>query len=593
MPTDITCLQCGKAYDPDVVENRFAGVCPACLAGFARGETDSVVPSPGAADPTVRPPLKIGGTFHGLEVVELLGAGGMGVVYKARHPGLDRFVALKILSPKLASEPEFAARFNREARALAALSHPNIVQVYDVGREADLYFLTMEYVDGASLRDLMKSRRLTPEEAMKLVPQICEALEYAHAEGIVHRDIKPENLLLDRRGRVKIADFGLAKLVGRDTSASVSTMTNVVMGTPGYMAPEQVMSMKVDHRADIYSLGAVFYEMLTGEVPLGRFDPPSRKVQLDVRLDEIVLRALEKEPGRRYQRASEFSTGVRTVALDPRTPPPPPPPEEPKRPIPELVWLALIFVAASYLMPVIRIRGPFEDLPFNWTDTLPLNAVFSIGAVLCALAAIHKIEKNHPKYGGRGLALLTIFLSFPPAGVFGGFIAWLVLAARDRRRRDPQAAGAPTAVIVLLTLGLLLAVGCGGCIFLTRAGSVVGAFAQESLGRASGAEEHDSVCMELTAVEDIDNDHYAAKALNEIASRPALTPHEQMHLVDTTFEAVSNDYSQAGILQKLARHPEFAPEARRYLRESLRFLSNRHFRDQVRQALEEPAPALR
>ncbi|HEU4339243.1 MAG TPA: serine/threonine-protein kinase, partial [Planctomycetota bacterium] len=283
MATDVTCLQCGKPYDASVVANRFAGVCPACLARFASQESD-VEPSPGIADPAMKPPLKLGGTFHGLEVVELLGAGGMGVVYKARQPGLDRFVALKVLSPKLTSDVEFIARFNREAKAMAALSHNGIVQVFDYGQEADLCYLVMEYVDGLSLRQLMKERRLSPDAALKVVPKICEALGYAHSKGVIHRDIKPENILLDREGRLKIADFGLARVVAPDGAGAQVTNTNVVMGTPGYMAPEQYQSMKVDHRADIYSLGAVFYEMLTGEVPIGRFDVPSSKVQIDVRL---------------------------------------------------------------------------------------------------------------------------------------------------------------------------------------------------------------------------------------------------------------------------------------------------------------------
>ena len=166
MATDVTCLQCGKPYDASVVANRFAGVCPACLAKFAADDAGDIEQSTGIADPAMKPPLKLGGTFHGLEIVELLGAGGMGVVYKARQVGLDRLVALKVLSPQLSSDPGFIARFNREAKAMAALSHPGIVQVFDFGREADLCFLVMEYVDGLSLRHLMKDRSLAPEQAM-------------------------------------------------------------------------------------------------------------------------------------------------------------------------------------------------------------------------------------------------------------------------------------------------------------------------------------------------------------------------------------------------------------------------------------------
>src|SRR5262249_26475046 len=162
----------------------------------------------------------------------------------------------------------------------------------------------MEYVEGTTLRQAMLARKLAPAEALALVPQLCDALEYAHAQGVVHRDVKPENILLDRAGRVKVADFGLAKLEGPHGHSL--TGTHQAMGTPNYMAPEQwEHPAEVDHRADIYALGVVCYELLTGELPLGRFDPPSRKIEIDLRIDEVVLRALDKEPGRRYQHAGE------------------------------------------------------------------------------------------------------------------------------------------------------------------------------------------------------------------------------------------------------------------------------------------------
>ena len=172
----------------------------------------------------------------------------------------------------------------------------------------------MEYVHGVNLRQAMQSGGMNPKEALAIVPQICDALQFAHDEGIVHRDIKPENILIDKRGRVKIADFGLAKLLGQEAADQHLTGTQQVMGTLRYMAPEQMEGSKsVDHRADIYSLGVVFYELLTGELPIGRFAPPSKKVQIDVRLDEVVLRALEKEPEQRYQHASEVKTDVQSI----------------------------------------------------------------------------------------------------------------------------------------------------------------------------------------------------------------------------------------------------------------------------------------
>jgi len=206
----------------------------------------------------------------------------------------------------------FGHRFSREAKAMAKLSHPHIVMVHDFGRtESGLFYFIMEYVDGLNLRQLIADHRIEPKEALAIIPQICEALQFAHDEGVVHRDIKPENILIDKKGRVKIADFGLAKLVSTAPDDLSLTREGGTMGTPMYMAPEQLEGAKhVDHRADIYSLGVVFYELLTGELPLGRFAAPSEKVQIDVRLDEIVLRTLEKEPDRRYQHVSEIKTQV-------------------------------------------------------------------------------------------------------------------------------------------------------------------------------------------------------------------------------------------------------------------------------------------
>jgi predicted Ser/Thr protein kinase/uncharacterized integral membrane protein len=264
----------------------------------------------GFVPPTVE---ELSGLFPQLEILELLGQGGMGAVYKARQKNLDRFVALKVLPGQAEADPGFAGRFTREAKALARLAHPNIVAVHDFGQAAGLHYFIMEYVDGTNLRQVERSGGLSPKQALAIIPQICEALQYAHDKGIVHRDIKPENILLYREGHVKIADFGLAKLLGVAQDFTL-TQDGHVMGTPHYMAPEQVEHpAEVDHRADIYSLGVVFYEMLTGELPLGKFAPPSQKVQIDVRLDEVVLRTLEKEPGRRYQHASQIKTEVETI----------------------------------------------------------------------------------------------------------------------------------------------------------------------------------------------------------------------------------------------------------------------------------------
>jgi serine/threonine protein kinase len=284
-----------------------------------------MAPTQTGVESAAHPPLptdQIAPHFPQLEILECLGRGGMGVVYKARQKSLNRFVALKLLAPERVGEPEFAARFSREAHALAALNHPNIVTIYDFGQAGGFYFLLMEFVDGVNLRQLLRLRKFTPEEALTIVPPLCDALQFAHKRGFVHRDIKPENLLLDREGHVKIADFGIAKMLGTaDGSGTANpcpapeSATQTALGTPGYSAPEQKTDpQRVDNRADIYSLGVVFYEMLTGELPGSPIEPPSHKVQIDVRLDEVVLRALEMKPERRYQHASQIKTDVETIA---------------------------------------------------------------------------------------------------------------------------------------------------------------------------------------------------------------------------------------------------------------------------------------
>ena len=302
------------------------GLCPGCLFKGALETHGSIFDdeSTGATtDATVPTPADLASAFPELEILRFIGRGGMGMVYQARQKQLDRMVALKILNPDIASDPAFAERFAREAKMMALLTHPHIVTVYEFGtrpatddRETGVFFLLMEFVDGLTLRQLITGRQMTAPQALAIVPQICEALQYAHNKGVVHRDIKPENILLDREGRVKIADFGLAKLMGLQSHDLTISTTGQVLGTLNYMAPEQMeRPLEVDHRADIYSLGVVFYQMLTGELPLGRFAPPSQKVVMDVRLDEVVMRALEKEPDRRYQQASALQSQVEIIAM--------------------------------------------------------------------------------------------------------------------------------------------------------------------------------------------------------------------------------------------------------------------------------------
>ena len=327
-PTN-SCPECGKP----VPANSQHQLCPACL--MAQAIASQTAGGDPAAPAPVPSPDEIAGKFPQFEILEYLGRGGMGVVYKARQKSLNRLVAIKLLAPEREHDARFADRFAREAELLAKLSHPHIVTIHDFGETSGLYFLVMEFVDGVSLRDLLREGKLEPKQALAIVPEICDALQFAHDHGIVHRDIKPENILLDRFGRVKVADFGLAKLIavaeagdidpGNPGSATPATgdLTEAgkAMGTPSYMAPEQTEHPdEVDNRADIYSLGVVFYQMLTGELPGKPAQSPSKKVRIDVRLDEVVLRALEREPGLRYQQASVLKTQVETIVNSPDAP---------------------------------------------------------------------------------------------------------------------------------------------------------------------------------------------------------------------------------------------------------------------------------
>ena len=302
--------------------------------GAADGQAGSFHP------PTIE---ELAPLFPRFEILELIGQGGMGAVYKVRQKDLDRVVALKILPPAISGTTGFSERFTQEAKALAKLNHPGIVTIHEFGSASSsqpltpssqpLYFILMEFVDGVNLGQLMRGGRIAPREALAIVPQICDALQFAHDRGIVHRDIKPENILLDRHGRVKVADFGIAKVVAAVCDSSVAsvcdrrssdpnqrrsqtdaTIPGKVMGTPQYMAPEQMASpSEVDHRADIYALGVVFYQMLTGELPGKDLQAPSKKVRIDVRLAEIVMQALEKKPEMRFQQASVFKTKIEDV----------------------------------------------------------------------------------------------------------------------------------------------------------------------------------------------------------------------------------------------------------------------------------------
>ncbi|MBN8418295.1 MAG: protein kinase [Verrucomicrobia bacterium] len=277
---------------------------------------------------------------------EMIACGGMGAVYKALQISLDRPVAIKVLPPQIAQdEAEYVQRFKNEARTMARMNHPSIVSVYDFGETADgLLYFVMEFINGTDVFKMIHARkRLPPEHALAITAHVCDALAYAHERDVVHRDIKPANILINMDGAVKVADFGLASMLDPGQSGSV-TQEGTTMGTPDYVAPEVLtIGMQVDGRADLYAVGVMLYNMLTGKIPRGSFQTPSERTGCDPRFDAIVRKAMEQDVERRYQSAREIRRDLDQIltvpvpkekparqapagGMLPRQPPPPPPP---------------------------------------------------------------------------------------------------------------------------------------------------------------------------------------------------------------------------------------------------------------------------
>ncbi|MFP4056473.1 MAG: protein kinase domain-containing protein [Candidatus Brocadiia bacterium] len=304
----IRCPSCRHAFAVPDEAMSGKGRCPHCGQKLDLGR----MPRPDD--------LKPGDTLGACRIEGLLGRGGMAVVYKATQLSLDRTVALKVLPRHFAHNRQFVERFNREASALARLSHPNIVGILDKGAEGDTYYFVMEYVEGKTLRDrLLREGRIAPEETRAILQGVCAGLEYAHEHGIVHRDLKPGNILLDPNGTPKLADFGIARILGGATTADRQlTMAHTVMGSADYMAPEQREdAANVDHRADIYALGVIVYQMLTGQLPVGTFRPASRLVDgLAPSVDRVVRTALAPSPDDRFESVARFRTALTHALSD-------------------------------------------------------------------------------------------------------------------------------------------------------------------------------------------------------------------------------------------------------------------------------------
>jgi serine/threonine-protein kinase len=282
----------------DAVENCIA--CGRGLFALTRGET-------------------VSGRY---QILDIVGRGGMGLVYKARDLDLDEVVALKVLLPPLAGSSQMATRFRQEIKLARRVTHPNVCRIYEYGRDQDRAYIVMEYVDGADFKALLRERGpLTWEEAVEVLVQVCRGLDAVHREGIVHRDLKTRNLMRDTRGRVRLMDFGLA----RSAEMSAGTSTGLVVGTPEYMSPEQARGRPLDGRSDIYALGVVTFELLTGDVPFGSTDavevlrlqveePPPldgpRARRIPASLRSVLRRALDKQPAQRYSTALELAAAL-------------------------------------------------------------------------------------------------------------------------------------------------------------------------------------------------------------------------------------------------------------------------------------------
>jgi beta-lactam-binding protein with PASTA domain len=335
----------------------------------------------------VEPDMIIDGRYR---VIRRLGSGGMADVYCAEDQQLGRRVALKLLYRGLSEDAQFVERFRREASSAAGLQHPNIVSIFDRGEWDGTYYIAMEYIEGRTLKDIVRERGpAPPDAAVDIVLQILRAARFAHQRGVVHRDIKPHNVLIDDEGRVKVTDFGIAR-----AGASDMTETGSIMGTAQYISPEQAQGHPVDARSDLYSIGIVLYELLTGRVPFDGDSPVTVAVRqvneapvppMDVNpavppaLDAVVLRALEKDPAHRFADADEFIEALHAARVAPQEIPPPLPPpaalvEEERRGMRWWLWLLILLALAAIAVGLYLTLRPEEVAVPNVVGQKSANA---------------------------------------------------------------------------------------------------------------------------------------------------------------------------------------------------------------------------
>jgi serine/threonine protein kinase len=417
--------------------------CPTCKGSFANGQ---FCPKDGARlqvdgevdgedDGVTRDPLIGQIVADRFTIISRLGQGGMGTVYEAHHRYIEKRVALKLLNAEITEKPDALARFQREALSASTIGHENIVAIDDFGRLADgQVYLTMEYLDGQPLNQVISQGAFSPAEVVDVAIQVCHGLAAAHAKGIVHRDMKPENVFLVEDGRkVKIFDFGIAKVTRADTNTNL-TKTGAIFGTPNYMAPEQALGKTVDHRADIYAMGVILYEMLTGHVPF-RSDsflailtqhvtrtptPPSEAAperQIPASLEQVVLKAMAKDPDDRYQDMGELVEVLLGVRRD----------------------VAGDAPLASHLR-LSKIMPPSSETPT--TDDLPAPITGPGGADAGKVTATagELVEALEPPRKRRG-----IFIGLAVVALLLGGVAALVLTQLGRRTPDPV--GKPAAPV--------------------------------------------------------------------------------------------------------------------------------------------------
>lgn len=402
------------------------------------------------------------------ETLERIGGGGMADVHRAEDRTLGRDVAVKVMRPAFANDPEFTERFHREAEALGAIEHPNIVRVLDYGTTGEGPFIVMELLSGGTLRDLIRARgRIDQYEAARIAAAIADGLEAAHIRGVLHRDLKPDNVLLDGEGRPKIADFGIARLA----AATAITRTGEVLGTPQYLAPEQMTGDVVDERADVYALGVILYEMLTGTQPTGgttpseivsrrlRVDPrpPSRLVALAPAINALVLRALARDPRNRIRRAADLRAAL--LAIKPPVPRARAPRRDVKLRLPSFAplvafVLSLAGAVRGFARPALpalpRVGIPSVRVPRVRVPSVRLPSAAPIGVALASLAGSarglgHRLrrEMQRPAANARPGSLTTRLPAAAPAPA----------PVVRSRRRSPAA---------LLTALALLAAFVGG-----------------------------------------------------------------------------------------------------------------------------------